>query len=260
MLSYQHGFHAGNAADVHKHALLAWSLAYLTRKDKALSYIETHAGRAFYDLSDATARKTGEAVQGVDRLLPRFAPDHPYARVLADIRGERGTTSYPGSPLIAARLLRRFDRIDLSELHPQEHAALIEAMPQAPNTRIHKRDGLEMAKALTPPDPRRGLLLIDPSWEIRDDYVRMAQFLPMLHRKWGVGVLMLWYPILPDRRHLPMTHALREALPEMMMIHEVRFPPARAGHGMEGSGMAVVNPPWGLDAEAGRLNAIFEGG
>lgn len=258
MLSYQHGFHAGNAADVHKHAILAWSLAYLTRKDKALSYIETHAGRALYDLSDAAAQKTGEAAQGVDRLLPRVPSDHAYARVLAETRAEYGATAYPGSPLIAARLLRRFDRIDLAELHPQEHAALTQAMPPTPNTRIHKRDGLEMAKAMTPPDPRRGLMLIDPSWEIRDDYARMAQILPMLHRKWGVGVVMLWYPLLADRRHLPMTRALREAIPEIM-LHEVRFPPARAGHGMEGSGMAVVNPPWGLDAETKRLNVIFEG-
>lgn len=257
MLSYQHGFHAGNAADVHKHAILACSLAYLTRKDKALSYLETHSGRALYDLSDAAAQKTGEAAQGVDRLLSHFPSDHAYARVLAETRALHGPTAYPGSPLIAARLLRRFDRLDLAELHPQEHAALTQAMPPAPNTRVHKRDGLEMAKALTPPDPRRGLMLIDPSWELRDDYARMAQVLPMLHRKWGVGVVMLWYPLLADRRHLPMTRALRDAIPDIM-LHEVSFPPARAGHGMEGSGMAVVNPPWGLDIEAKRLDAIFK--
>ena len=258
MLSYQHAYHAGNAADVHKHAALAWALDYLTRKDKALSYLETHAGRGHYDLSDAAAARTGEAAAGVDRLLPRFAPDHPYVRTIERHRAAHGPRAYPGSPLIAADLLRRFDRIDLAELHPQEHAALARSMPQSPNTRIHDRDGPEMANALVPPDPRRGLMLIDPSWELRDDYARFAALLPKVHRKWNVGVVMLWYPILADRRHAPMVRSLRADLPEVL-IHEVRFPPARAGHGMEGSGLAVVNPPWGMEAELRRLAAIFDG-
>ena len=259
MLSYQHAYHAGNAADVHKHALLAWALAYMTRKDKALSYIETHAGRGLYDLSDAAARKTGEAAAGVARLLPRFPADHPWRGTVEGTRAEHGPDAYPGSPLIAARLTRAFDRLNLAELHPAEHAALAEALPRRPEIRIHKRDGLEMAKALTPPDPRRGLMLIDPSWEVRDDYPRMARLLPRLAAKWNVGVLMLWYPILPDRRHAPMLRALREALPDAL-VHEVAFPPARDGHGMRGSGMVVVNPPWGLDAETARLDRIFAEG
>lgn len=256
MLSYQHAYHAGNAADVHKHSLLAVALNYLTKKDKALSYIETHAGRGLYDLTDAAAQKTGEAAQGVARMLQSFPRDHDYVEMLGTFRATHGPDAYPGSPLIAAQLLRRFDRIDLAELHPAEHDALIQTMPVSPNTRIHKRDGLEMAKALTPPDPRRGLMLIDPSWEVRDDYARLATLLPLLHRKWGVGILMMWYPLLADRRHAPMTRALREAIPDIM-IHEVRFPPARDGHGMVGSGLAVVNPPWGLDREAARLTEIF---
>ncbi|CTQ31647.1 23S rRNA (adenine(2030)-N(6))-methyltransferase RlmJ [Jannaschia rubra] len=257
MLSYQHGYHAGNAADVHKHALLSWTLAYMVRKDKAISYLETHAGRGAYDLDGPAAAVTGEARTGVDRLLHRFPPDHPYVAALTRFRAENGARSYPGSPLLAALTLRPFDKIDLAELHPAEHGALIEAMPAGPNTRIHRRDGLEMAKALTPPDPRRGLMLIDPSWEVKADYTRLATLLPVIHRKWGVGVLMLWYPILPDRRHLPMTRTLRDAMPEAL-VHEVRFPPARPGHGMEGSGMVVVNPPWGMEGEMARLSRIFE--
>lgn len=256
MLSYQHAYHAGNAADVHKHVILAAALSYMTNKDKGLSYIETHAGRGLYDLSDAAASRTGEAVAGVGRLLGRLPADHPYVAVVTRIREAHGPTAYPGSPLVAATLLRRFDRIDLAELHPAEFDALRAAMPESPNTRIHRRDGVEMALALTPPDPRRGLLLIDPSWELRDDYARMAALLPRLHRKWGVGVLMLWYPILADRRHAPMVRALAEALPEAL-IHEVRFPPARSGHGMIGSGLMVVNPPWGMLATAELLTAIY---
>ncbi|UWQ18656.1 23S rRNA (adenine(2030)-N(6))-methyltransferase RlmJ [Jannaschia sp. M317] len=257
MLSYQHSYHAGNAADVHKHAILAWVLSYLTRKDKALSYLETHAGRGLYDLGAASALKTGEAQAGVGRLLDRFAQDHPWRSAVEALRNREGDQCYPGSPLLAAHLLRRFDRIDLAELHPQEYDALCAAMPESPNTRLHKRDGWEMAKALTPPDPRRGVLLIDPSWEVRGDYDLVAALLPRLHRKWGVGVLMLWYPLLADRRHAPMLRQLRTALPDML-VSEVRFPVARAGHGMQGSGMAVVNPPWGLAEEATRLTQIFQ--
>ncbi|WP_299838991.1 23S rRNA (adenine(2030)-N(6))-methyltransferase RlmJ [uncultured Jannaschia sp.] len=259
MLSYQHGYHAGNAADVHKHAALALALSYLTQKDKALSYLETHAGRGLYDLGGAMAARTGEAAAGVGRLLSRFPDAHPYPAALAAIRAAHGPVAYPGSPRLAAHLLRRFDRIDLAELHPAEHAALLEAMPASPNTRIHRRDGLEMARALTPPDPRRGLMLLDPSWEVRTEYERLAALLPQLHRKWNVGVLMLWYPLLPDRRHGPMVRALRQAIPDLW-VHEVRFPPARAGHGMEGSGLAVVNPPWGLTQGADDLTRIFEEG
>lgn len=256
MLSYQHAYHAGSAADVHKHAALSVALAYLTRKDKALSYIETHAGRGLYDLSDAAATRTGEAPAGVGRLLARFPADHPYVAVVSRLRAAHGPSAYPGSPLVAMDLLRAFDRIDLAELHPAEFAALETAVTLGPNLRLHRRDGLEMAKALTPPDPRRGLMLIDPSWEIRDEYERMAEFAPRLHRKWGVGVIMLWYPILADRRHAPMVRALSAALPGLM-IHEVRFPPAREGHGMVGSGLAVVNAPWGLTQAAAELTEIF---
>lgn len=257
MLSYQHSYHAGNAADVHKHAGLALALDWMTRKDKALTYLETHAGRGLYDLTGDAARQTGEAAQGVGRLLGRLPADHPYVAALAAVRLAQGATAYPGSPLLAAHLLRRFDRIELAELHPAEHAALAAAMPESPNTRIHHRDGLEMAKALTPPDPHRGLMLIDPSWELRDDYARLAALLPAIHRKWGVGVLMLWYPLLADKRHLPMVRALRTALPDIL-LHEVRFAPARKGHGMRGSGLAIVNAPHGFTLRAKELSAIFE--
>ncbi|MEM7488221.1 MAG: 23S rRNA (adenine(2030)-N(6))-methyltransferase RlmJ [Pseudomonadota bacterium] len=258
MLSYQHAYHAGNAADVHKHVLLAAALAHMVRKDKPLTYLETHAGRGLYDLSSAPARTTGEAAAGVERLLTRLPDGHPWRSVVEVERMRLGPHAYPGSPLIAARLTRPIDRLDLAELHPQEHAALVEAMPRRPGLRIHRRDGLEMARAIAPPTPRRGLMLIDPSWEVRADYARLAGVLPRLNRVWNVGVLMLWYPILADRRHGPMVRAIRTAIPDAL-VHEVAFPPARDGHGLRGSGMVVVNPPWGLEEEAARLDSIFAG-
>ena len=257
MLSYQHLYHAGNLADVHKHALLAWMLDYLTRKDKPLSYLETHAGRGLYDLEAPEARKTGEALQGIGRAEGWFGADHPYTRVLAETRAAHGPGAYPGSPMIAARLLRAQDSVHLAERHPGEFAALAEAMlPFA--ALVHPRDGFEMALALTPPTPRRGMMLIDPSFETAEDYERMPRFIGQIARKWNVGIIMLWYPILQDTRHAEMLASLMAEHPGALR-HEVRFPPARPGHRMVGSGLLVINPPWGLADEAARLGKLFAG-
>ncbi|WP_025061499.1 23S rRNA (adenine(2030)-N(6))-methyltransferase RlmJ [Sulfitobacter guttiformis] len=255
MLSYQHIYHAGNLADVHKHALLAWMLDYLTAKDKPLTYIETHAGRALYDLSADEALKTGEAKAGIAQARKWFKPEHPYARVLDRVTAEDGLNAYPGSPLIAAHLLRPTDTIHLAELHPREHAALELAMSPT-GAKIHLRDGFETAFALCPPMPRRGLLLIDPSYEIKEDYNTIFRHIAKLHRAWNVGIIALWYPILTSRMHEPMLEALSAQHPDALR-HEVRFAPARPGHGMVGSGMFVLNPPYGLSQEAKRLAADY---
>lgn len=252
MLSYQHAFHAGNLADVHKHAALAWTLAYLTQKPKPVSYIETHAGRALYDLTGTEAQKTGEAAQGITKVLQSLAPDHPYRAAIDTVRAQRGPTAYPGSPLIAKTLLRDTDRIHLAELHPQEHAAL-RANLRARNVHVHQQDGYEMAVSLTPPEPRRGMVLIDPSWEIKTDYQTVPKTIATIAKKWNVGIVMLWYPILTDAPHAPMLKTLEADHPEGLR-HEVSFPPAREGHRMVGSGLFTINPPWGLEAELQHLS------
>lgn len=257
MLSYQHIYHAGNLADVHKHALLSAMLDYLTRKDKPLSYLETHSGRGLYALDALEAQKTGEAAQGIQRIEPLgwFPPDHPYARALAATRAAHGPQAYPGSPLIAAQLLRPVDTIQLCELHPREFVALRAAL--APHGGIfHQKDGLQMALALTPPTPRRGLLLIDPSYEVKADYDALPRLIAQVAKKWNVGTIALWYPILASGAECGMVRTLRAAHPDAL-IHEVRFPPAREGHGMIGSGMFILNPPWGLEEEAARLSRLF---
>lgn len=260
MLSYQHGYHAGNMADVHKHALLSVALDYLTRKDKPLTYIETHAGRGLYRLDAPEAMKTGEAAAGVQRAeaLGWFPADHPYVRHLTRIRATYGANAYPGSPLIAAEALRSGDRLHLAELHPQEHAALTGVMA-AYGARVLAEDGLALALAITPPEPRRGVMLIDPSYEMKEDYARLPVLIARLHRKWNVGAVMLWYPILTSGAHRPMLDALEAAELPGALRHEVAFGPARAGHRMTGSGMFWVNAPWGVQAEADRLSALFAG-
>lgn len=257
MLSYQHGYHAGNMGDVHKHALVAWMLDYLTRKDKPLSYIETHAGRGLYRLDAVEALKTGEAARGIAlaERLRWFSDAHPYRRRLAEVRALHGEAAYPGSPLLAALSLRAGDRMHLAELHPQEFAALEQAMTGY-GAACHQRDGLEMAGAVCPPEPKRGVMLIDPAYEVKSDYEVLPAFLRRIHRKWPVGILVLWYPILLSGAHQAMAARLAEMLPQGF-AQEVRFPPAREGHRMVGSGVFVVNPPFGLADEARRLGERF---
>jgi 23S rRNA (adenine2030-N6)-methyltransferase len=255
MLSYQHLYHAGNLADVHKHAALAWVLDYLTRKDKPLTYIETHAGRGVYDLGADEAAKTGEAAAGIAVAETLFPKDHPYRQRLDETRATYGPQSYPGSPLIAAFGLRERDTIHLAELHPQEVAHL-RAAAKDWGAHVYQQDGFELALALTPPTPRRGLMLIDPSYEVKADYDAIPRHMAAIHRKWNVGLLILWYPILRGGAHDAMLKALAAAFPKGLR-HEVRFPPVRDGHRMEGSGLFVVNPPFGLEEELSALTSRF---
>jgi 23S rRNA (adenine2030-N6)-methyltransferase len=255
MLSYQHLYHAGNLADVHKHAVLAWVLDYLTRKQKPLTYIETHAGRGVYDLAAEAAVRTGEAAAGIRLAEDWFAEDHPYRQRLAETRAARGPDAYPGSPLIAALGLRETDSIHLAELHPQEVAHLRAAAADW-GAHVHQKDGFGLALALAPPTPRRGLMLIDPSYEVKADYDTIPRHMATINAKWNVGVLILWYPLLKGGPHGPMLAALTAAFPAALR-HEVRFPPARDGHRMEGSGLLVVNPPFGLEAECAALSRRF---
>jgi 23S rRNA (adenine2030-N6)-methyltransferase len=255
MLSYQHLYHAGNLADVHKHAALAWVLEYLTRKQKPLTYIETHAGRGVYDLDAEAALKTGEAAAGIGLAESWFPKTHPYRQRLDETRAAHGPRAYPGSPLIAALGLRETDTIHLAELHPQEHAHL-KAAASDWGAHVHQKDGFELALALTPPTPRRGLMLIDPSYEVKADYDAIPRHMAAIHRKWNVGLLILWYPILIGAAHGPMLRALAEAFPEGLR-HEIRFPPLRDGHRMEGSGLFIVNPPYGLAEELAALASRF---
>lgn len=255
MLSYQHAYHAGNLADLHKHALLAAALDYLTRKDKPLSYLETHAGRGLYSLDSPEAAKTGEARAGIRRAEAQgwLPAGHPLLAALGDVRRHYGVDAYPGSPLIAAHFLRRGDSAHLAELHPAEYDALSAVAGFAT---LHRQDGLQMAQAVCPPTPRRGLLLIDPSYEVKADYAAIPRQITLIARKWNVGVIALWYPMLADDRHMPMLNALTAVHPGAMRS-EVAFPAARAGHGMVGSGLWMLNPPFGLTEEAARIEAMF---
>ena len=241
MLSYQHGYHAGGPADIHKHFALAGVLSLLTRKPRPITYMESHAGRGVYNLGGEQARKTGEWKAGIGKAERR---DHPFWTAIDATRARYGATAYPGSPAVARALLRPQDRMVLMELHPTENAELREAMA-GEVVEIHKRDGCEGLLALSPPDPRRGLVLIDPSYERKDDYDEIGDFAVKLAQKWPQAAIMIWYPILKAARHERLARALSSASP---LRHEVRFPPhgGREG-GMTGSGLLLLNAPFGSE-------------
>lgn len=248
MLSYQHAYHAGGAADLHKHAALAALLGLLARKARGISYLESHAGRALYDLASPEAAKTGEAAAGVGRMADGALPE-PLRAAVAAVRAAHGTTTYPGSPAIAATMLRAQDRIVLCERHPGERAALVEAVARlrrddGPAIAVHVRDGHEGLRALTPPTPRRGLALIDPSYEVKSEYAETAGTALALAARWPEGCVVVWYPLLPDRRHAAMAERVEGALGAACLRAEAGFvdPPER---GMQGSGLLVVDPPYG---------------
>lgn len=246
MLSYQHAYHAGGPADLHKHIALAELLALLTRKPRGITYMETHAGRGLYDLASDETAKTGEADEGIAKI---DLPDCPFTDAVKSIRQVHGETAYPGSPAIAAALLREDDRMHLMELHPAEFKALKANLEGEAS--IHHRDGYEGVMAISPPKPRKGLVLIDPSYEVKDEYLQVAEFTRKLMVKWPEATVMIWYPILQAARHKEMLAALR--LPHL--VDEVAFD-LKDNKGMTGSGLALVNAPYGAEAIFSRTREI----
>ena len=248
MLSYQHNYHAGSCADVHKHTALAIILAKLITKDKPLCYLETHAGRGIYDLSSTAAHKTQEAKHGILPLLATetvLAP--PYLQAIRLTQSTYGKDCYPGSPLIAKTLLRKKDEMHLMELHPQEYKILKQHMSSA-NIHIHHRDGYEGVLALSPPKIRRGLVLMDPSYEVKSEYAKAADFVLALHRKWPAAVLLLWYPLLQEGYHLSLRRSLEQANLPKFWKQEVMFTEARS-RAIEGSGLLCVNLPFSTERD-----------
>lgn len=249
MLSYLHGFHAGNFADLHKHATLVCLLEALNRKAKPWSYLETHSGRALYDLSDAQAQKTGEYQQGIGRLWaqPQAEVLEPYLQQVRRVN-QGALSHYPGSPTIAAGMARAEDRLRLMELHSTEVEALRQQFRQDERVAVHHRDGYEGVNALLPPTPKRGLVLIDPAYEVKTEYAQVVRFLKKACRRWPNGIYAVWYPLLAANRWQEMVQAVAEAELGPLLRSELRVADENAG-GMYGSGMLVLNPPWQLDRQ-----------
>ena len=249
MLSYQHIYHAGNTADVHKHSVLSIVLTTLLLKPKPISYMETHAGRGFYNLQSAEAIKTGEAQTGILHYLRKKQKLLPttYLDVIDKIHHELGEDFYAGSPLLARLLLKGSSNVfNLMELHPQEYDFLRTVMRNFRGVHCHKRDGYEGVLAISPPrasEPRRGFVLIDPSYEEKSEYEKVSDFIYKLHRKWPETVIMLWYPILSANMHILIREKLQQGNLEKLIISEVLFPQSEK-EGLLGSGVAIINTPY----------------
>lgn len=249
MLSYRHAFHAGNHADVLKHFVLSEVLAYYSGKGKPYWIIDTHAGAGLYALDRGYATQNKEYLGGIGALWKRDDLPPPLARYVDQVRAcnPDGTLRfYPGSPQLARQTLQPADRLRLFELHPGDVEILLENFDGlGRQVRIEKLDGYAGLKALLPPPTRRGVILIDPPYEEKQDYARVVDALKDSLQRFATGTYLLWYPLLQR----PEPRLLQERLGKLGLaswLHvalRVRTPSAE-GPGMSGSGMFVINPPW----------------
>lgn len=250
MLSYRHGFHAGNFADVLKHVVLTHLLLDLTRKPAPLCYLETHAGAGRYDLASDQAQKTGEFRDGIGRLWlagglpPGLAP---YLEAVRALNPDGALRVYPGSPRIARHWLRPGDRMVLAELHGSDYPLLKAQFAGDRQVAVHHMDGYQGLKAFLPPQEKRGLLLLDPAYEVKDEYDRLPAALRAAYPHWRNGVYAVWYPILTRVGADRFLAALAATGIRKMLLAELTVRPAAATAGMGGCGMVVVNPPWRLE-------------
>jgi 23S rRNA (adenine2030-N6)-methyltransferase len=252
MLSYRHSFHAGNHADVLKHLVLTRILEYLTRKDKPLCYLDTHAGAGGYALHSAQAQKNREYETGIGRLWGRNdlpAPLAAYVDLVRRFNPEGRLLQYPGSPWLARQLLRPVDRLLLHELHPADCAALRDQFDGDRRVQVICADGYQGCIAAQPPTERRGLVLLDPPFELKSDYRQAIETLHQAHKRFATGVYALWYPVVERARIEQMERALRATGIPRVERYELGVAADRRGHGMTASGLLVVNPPWTLRQE-----------
>ncbi|MDZ5648206.1 23S rRNA (adenine(2030)-N(6))-methyltransferase RlmJ [Nitrospirillum sp. BR 11828] len=256
-MNYRHAFHAGNPADVMKHAILALLMTRLTAKASPFAVLDTHAGIGRYDLTGDEATRTGEAAQGIQRLLraaeagdldaTTAATLAPYLDAVRAAAGAGPITTYPGSPCLARAFLRPGDRLVLAELHPEDARTLKEVFRGDRQVAVHHMDGWTALKAHLPPKEKRGLVLIDPPFEAADDFDRLVAGLALAHGRWPTGIYALWYPI-KDRAVSWRLHQRLEdsGIPKILAAELTWNDDGRVDR-LNGSGMILVNPPWQLD-------------
>ena len=249
MLSYRHGFHAGNHADVLKHSVLVQLLAYLTQKDKPLWFADTHAGAAVYALDEGYATKNAEYESGIARLWAREDLPKPVADYVEQVRAlnpDGQLRRYPGSPQLAMQLLRKQDRLRMFELHSTESQLLRQYFRgDGPRAMVQAGDGFAGLQSVLPPPSRRALVLIDPSYEDKSDYRRVLAALRDARKRFRAGVYAVWYPQVQRRESRQFPEQLKQ-LQDRDWLHvtlTVKMPVA-GGLGLHGSGMFILNPPW----------------
>lgn len=252
MLSYRHLFHAGNFADAHKHAILCALIAGLHKKEAALCYLDTHAGAGRYDLKSPEAQKNAEYRLGIERLWHQNAPSclAPYLDAVRSINAHAEQRApfpryYPGSPRLIRALLRPQDRMILTELHPTDAYVLKQEFAGDRQAAVHHLDAAQGLKAFLPPQERRGLVLMDPAYELRDEGKRTLTNLINAWQRWPQGVFALWYPLTHRALADYIQERVSKAHVKKSLVSEINvFPPINARQ-LTGSGMLIINPPWG---------------
>ena len=263
MLSYRHSFHAGNHGDVLKHLCQMLLIDKLKSKDKGFCYFDTHSGAGVYQLNSEESLKTNEFKQGIERLTGLSLENQAMRNYLSLVNAYREFNQYPGSPEIAKSMLRAQDKLILMEWHNQEIQNL-KSNIGGKNISIHHRDGYEGLLALTPPDVQRGMVLIDPSYEVANEYQQVVETVIAAYKKWNSAIYAIWYPLISDRKasntsfessdskkgksEAMIDNLTQHSFKNMLKVELCVTDGSEAG-GMYGSGMLIINAPWQLDEQ-----------
>jgi 23S rRNA (adenine2030-N6)-methyltransferase len=249
MLSYRHAFHAGNHADVLKHYVLSLVLEYMNQKDKPYWYIDTHAGAGMYMLTSEYAQKNAEFETGIARLFAAKNLPESLTNFVESIRKYNQNNRlnfYPGSPKIAESILRNEDKMRLFELHPNDYKQLVENFKNR-QTKTEMLDGFTGIKACLPPPTKRAVVLIDPPYELKDDYQRVVDCIKDSLKCFATGTYLIWYPLLQRSEPSEMVEKLKSLNMDSWLNVSLNVQaPSDEGFGMHGSGLFIINPPWTL--------------
>ena len=253
MLSYRHSFHAGNHADVLKHIVLMLILENLKLKEKGFFYLDTHSGVGHYRLSSNESEKTGEYKEGIGCLWAKTDLPEDVARYVKMIKklnyGGKELRYYAGSPLIAAELLRPQDRALLTELHPSDYPILRNNFSDYKNVTVKCDNGFQQVKATLPPKERRGLVLIDPPYELKEDYDLVVKAIEEGYKRFATGTYAIWYPVVLRQQTKRIFKGLEATGIRKILKIEFAVRPDSDQRGMTASGMVVINPPWTLETQ-----------
>ncbi|MGX2968590.1 23S rRNA (adenine(2030)-N(6))-methyltransferase RlmJ [Ursidibacter sp. B-7004-1] len=255
MLSYRHSFHAGNHADVLKHIVLTLILDALKQKEKGFFYLDTHSGTGRYSLMSAEAEKTGEYIEGIARLWERDDLPEEVALYLNEIKkiNKDKLRFYTGSPLLAVQQLRPQDRALLTELHPNDFPLLRNEFAKNRNVVTKRENGFQQLKAALPPKEKRGLVLIDPPYELKEDYELVVKAIIEGYKRFATGVYAIWYPVVLRQHTKRIVRGLEATGIRKILQIELAVRPDSDQRGMTASGMIVINPPWQLESQMKRI-------
>jgi 23S rRNA (adenine2030-N6)-methyltransferase len=260
MLSYRHGYHAGNAADVLKHFMLTYVLDYIKKKDKGFIFIDSHAGAGKYLISDPYMQKNKEYLQGIEKIV-QLKNDNIFLKKYLDLVKSINFNSdlkiYPGSSFLAARSLRPNDNLYFFELHPKEFLNLKKNFENDSRVIIENRDSYQRLKKLLPPKERRAVILIDPSYELKDEYEKVLEMLSDCYKKFPLGVYIIWYPVLKSKKSEKFIfNVLKKKYKNLSHVEMITD---NLNNGMQGSGLFILNCPWSIENDIKKsLETIFD--